>query len=86
MIFRKEQLKSEHLKRIILPDCRILLVAYINHGETMQRKDIAKYNRFDHSTAAEVVAIFVNDRFCEALTFQRSEAPNIFCCLFESIS
>lgn len=85
VIFRREQLKSEHLKRI-LPDCRILLVAYINHGETMQRKDIAKYNRVDHSTVAKVMHIFVNDQLDEALTFKRSEASNIFCCLFESIS
>ncbi|RYL87035.1 helix-turn-helix domain-containing protein, partial [Sporolactobacillus sp. THM19-2] len=50
----KNILKDKTTNQTIKKRSQILLDADINHGETHQRKEIAKYNRVAPSTVANV--------------------------------
>jgi transposase len=72
----KNILKDKTTNQTIKKRSQILLDADINHGETHQRKEIAKYNRVAPSTVANVTRLFVNKSFDEVLTFKRGEGSN----------
>ncbi|WP_239984872.1 hypothetical protein [Sporolactobacillus pectinivorans] len=72
----KSLLKDKTTNQTIQKRSQILLDADINHGETHQRKEIAKYHRVAPSTMARVIRLFVNNNLDKALTFKRGEDSN----------
>ncbi|WP_240697385.1 helix-turn-helix domain-containing protein [Sporolactobacillus sp. THM19-2] len=72
----KNILKDKMTNQTIKKRNQILLDADTNHGETHQRKEIARYNRIAPSTVANVIRLFVNNSLDEALTFKRGEGSN----------
>lgn len=69
-------LKDKTTSQTIKKRSQILLDADVNHGETYQRKEIAKYNRVAPSTVANVIRLFFNNGLDKALPFKRGEGSN----------
>ncbi|MFT9426743.1 MAG: helix-turn-helix domain-containing protein [Sporolactobacillus sp.] len=69
-------IKDKSTNQTIKKRSQILLDADRNHGEKLQRTEIAKYNRVSTATVANAIKLFLNGGLDKALTFKRGEGSN----------